>query len=138
MIQTFYPENYAIVAAQKQDYLSFYQQEIEYRRMMFYPPIWNMLVIWCMSEQEAAANGTSEAIASHLQQVTDGKHIYVIGPADATIAKINDTYRKVIYLKTTSYEELVAMKDKLEIFITKTQQFANVVVQFDFNPMNGF
>ena len=138
VIQTYDPENYAIVASKNQDYLSFYQQEIEYRRMMFYPPVWNLLVIWCMSEMEADANGASEAIASYLQQVTAGNHIQVVGPADATIAKINDTYRKVMYLKATSYEELVAIKDKLEIFMRKTQQFANVVVQFDFNPMNGF
>ena len=35
----------------------------------------------------------------------------MIGPADAGISKINDVYRKVIYIKTEQYETLVSIKD---------------------------
>ena len=138
VIQTYAPEHYAITAAKDQDYMAFYQKEIEYRQMMFYPPIWNLLVIWCTSECEEEAAKASERIAAYLEQEKAGKKIQVVGPADATISKVNDTYRKVLYLKAMSYGQLVERKDRLEIFMMKSQQFTNVVVQFDFNPMNGF
>lgn len=46
VIQTYSPEHYSIVAAAKQDYKEFYQQEIGYRSLMKYPPVWQMLVIF--------------------------------------------------------------------------------------------
>ena len=138
VIQTYAPEHYAITAAKAQDYMAFYQREIEYRQMMFYPPIWNLLVIWCTSECEEEAAKASEGIAAYLEQEKNGTKIQIVGPADATISKVNDTYRKVLYLKAMSYGQLVERTDKLEIFMMKSQQFTNVVVQFDFNPMNGF
>ncbi|HVH72118.1 MAG TPA: primosomal protein N', partial [Candidatus Dormibacteraeota bacterium] len=38
LIQTFYPEHYAIQDAVKQDYISFFERELHFRRMMAYPP----------------------------------------------------------------------------------------------------
>jgi primosomal protein N' (replication factor Y) len=62
----------------------------------------------------------------------------VIGPADAAVAKVNDVYKKVLYMKDADYEKLVALKDSLEDFISSEPAFKQVTVQFDFNPMNGF
>ena len=62
VIQTYDPEHYAIVAAKSQDYEAFYEQEIEYRALMYYPPVWNLLVILCASRSEAdAAEGAKAA-----------------------------------------------------------------------------
>ena len=52
VIQTYSPEHYSIVAAAKQDYKEFYQQEIGYRSLMKYPPVWQMLVIFFSGRQE--------------------------------------------------------------------------------------
>src|ERR1700745_4002821 len=38
LIQTFYPDHYAIQDAVKQDYLSFFERELHFRHMMAYPP----------------------------------------------------------------------------------------------------
>ena len=67
-----------------------------------------------------------------------GKRIFVIGPADAAIAKVNDVYKKVIYLKAAEYDTLVDIKDELEKYMRENVRFKNTVVQFDFNPMSGF
>ena len=61
-----------------------------------------------------------------------------MGPADASIRKINDIYRKVIYIKAADYETLVELKDKLEHYMKEENCFRNVMIQFDFNPMNGW
>ena len=60
----------------------------------------------------------------------------IIGPADATVAKVNDLYRKVIYLKHEAYDVLVAIKDKVEQFAVSAEK-QQISIAFDFNPMNG-
>ena len=62
----------------------------------------------------------------------------VIGPADAAVAKVNDIYKKVLYLKTQDYADLVKIKDEAEKFIRENRAYKDVAVQFDFNPVNGF
>ena len=54
------------------------------------------------------------------------------------MAKVKDLYKKVIYFKHEEYVQLVRVKDALEEFISRHKEFADVTVQFDFNPMNGF
>ena len=144
IIQTYNPEHYAVLTAKEQDYEQFYEQEIIYRQIGFYPPVWNLLLVMCTSENENQLEIASEKIAKRLQGHVDGdieferKPIQIVGPADATIARVNDVYRKVIYIKTKDYQNLVLLKDRLEYYIKDNRDFQNVSVQFDFNPMSGF
>ena len=140
VIQTYDPEHFAIQTAKAQDYEAFYQHEIAYRKMMHYPPIWNMLLVHCMGKNEQITQQTAQLMADKLQSAIkrSGKPVLLVGPADATIAKVNDIYRKVLYMKAADYQTLVALKDALEQFGKKTTAFSNVTIQFDFNPSSGF
>ena len=140
VIQTYDPEHFAIQTAKAQDYEAFYQHEIAYRKMMHYPPIWNMLLVHCMGKNEQITQQTAQLMADKLQSAIkrSGKPVLLVGPADATIAKVNDIYRKVLYMKAADYQTLVALKDALEQFGKKTNAFSNVTIQFDFNPSSGF
>ena len=144
IIQTYNPEHYAVLTAKEQNYESFYEQEITYRKLGFYPPVWNLLLVMCTSENETQLQYASDKIAKRLRSIVDmdgeleRKPIQIVGPADATIARVNDVYRKVIYIKTKDYQNLVLFKDRLEAYIKDNKDFGQVSVQFDFNPMNGF
>ena len=140
VIQTYDPEHFAIQTAKAQDYESFYQHEIAYRKMMHYPPIWNMLLVHCMGKNEQITQQTAQLMADKLQSAIkrSNRPVLLVGPADATIAKVNDIYRKVLYMKAADYQTLVALKDALEQFGKKTNAFSNVTIQFDFNPSSGF
>lgn len=140
VIQTYDPEHFAIQTAKAQDYEAFYQHEIAYRKMMHYPPIWNMLLVHCMGKNEQITQQTAQLMADKLQSAIQrsGKPVLLVGPADATIAKVNDIYRKVLYMKAADYQTLVALKDALEQFGKKTNAFSNVTIQFDFNPSSDF
>ncbi len=137
VIQTYQPEHYSIQAAGRQDYRGFYQQEMNFRKLLRYPPVWNMLVIHISSGEEELAEG----LAGRLKAVIDEKkarQMQVIGPASPTVARINDIYKRVIYVKHPEYECLVEIKDRLELFLKDKKEFEKASVQFDFNPMNGF
>lgn len=141
VIQTYDPGHYSIVTACKQDYEAFYKQEIEYRKMLLYPPVWNMLVILCASPEEEHAGTGAKKLAEQIDGWIAGEKaekVYLIGPADAAIAKVNDIYKKVIYLKTKKYSTLVQLKDMLEQFTRDNRDFKDVMIQFDFNPVNSF
>ena len=61
----------------------------------------------------------------------------VIGPATATIGKINDVFRQMIYVKHIEYSTLTNIKDDLECFLEeKKEQYKTDSVYFDFNQMN--
>lgn len=141
VIQTYDPEHYSIVHARSQDYEAFYEQEMEYRSMMLYPPVWNLLEILSASEEEAAAQMGAEKLVEQIDSY-GSRHreekIYRIGPADASVAKVKDVYKKVIYLKAKDYRTLVEIKDMAEHFIRDNKDYKDIIVQFDFNPVNGF
>jgi len=67
-----------------------------------------------------------------------GEVVQVIGPASPSVGKVNDVYRKVIYLKSEEYQVLVRIKNHMERYIEINRGFANMRIQFDFNPMNIF
>ena len=137
VIQTYQPEHYSIVAAAAQDYASFYEHEMEYRRMLCYPPVWNMLVILAAAREEDLAYQAAERMRRVIAAL-GYPGLFVVGPADAAVAKVNDIYKKVLYLKHADYGILVDVKDRMEHFLNGNREMKDIVVQFDFNPMNGF
>lgn len=148
VIQTYDPDHYAIRTAKEQDYEAFYDKEIEYRRLMNYPPVWNMLLVHVTSPDESECSSMAQQvydIASQMishtdeNQSPDDRHlIQLIGPADANIAKVNDIYRKVIYMKTSDYAALISIKDVIEQAVKADTAMKHANISFDFNPMSGF
>ncbi len=138
VIQTYQPEHYSIVHAANQDYESFYQEEMIYRELLQYPPAAHMLAILVTSGEEERGSGVLEIFARMIKErFGDDGMLYLIGPAPAAVSKINDLYRHTLYLKHPDYERLVQIKDMLEAY-NKEQDYKNLNVQFDFNPMNTY
>ncbi len=144
VVQTYQPEHYSIVTAKNQDYEAFYAQEMEYRKMLLYPPVYHMLVVLCASKEEQMAfdgakilTGQVDQMAASLKAAGRGR-IFVIGPAEAAVSKVNDIYKKVIYIRAKEYESLVTIKDGIERYTSANAEFKNTIVQFDFDPMNQF
>ena len=112
VIQTYMPEHYSIQAAASQDYEMFYEEEMSYRRMLHYPPAVGMLTIAASSPKEEvliqAARGMREA-AERVGTENMGEDVgqesgvrtsaEIIGPVDAPVDKVNDIYRKILYIK---------------------------------------
>ena len=134
VIQTYSPDHYSIQTAARQDYHAFYNEEIAYRTMMKYPPVWQMLVVFASGEDKAWLDKVMDAMA----EVAKHMDLMVIGPSEAGFGKINDQYRKVIYIKNKDYEILVKAKNRLEQWIDLNNIRKKLLVNFDFNPMNSY
>ncbi len=140
VIQTYHPEHYSIVAAAEGNYEAFYEQEILYRKLLQYPPVAHMLLVLITSKEEEkadhAASHLGEALSLYLEQ--EQLKVPIIGPAPAALAKANDTYRRVIYIKCSEYEDLIRMKNYLEGYFSYSEQFTGCNLQFDFDPMSSY
>ncbi len=140
VIQTYQPEHFAIQAAAAQDYASFFEQEIAFRELMHYPPAWNMLVLHLSADKEGLVNRAADMLQYKTAACIgeDSDAVQIVGPTDAIVAKVQDRYRKVLFLKSADYGRLVRVKDELDAYVQEETAFAEVAVVFDFNPMSGF
>ena len=137
VIQTYMPEHYSIETAAKQDYEAFYRQEISYRSLMGYPPVENMMGIYLSSEAPELLEQQAELIGERIR-AAGRQQLQMIGPADAALAKKNDRYRKVIYIKHRDTEQLLYIKEQLEQQIEKETVWEKVRIQFDLNPFQAY
>lgn len=141
IVQTYQPEHFSIQTAREQDYEAFYSQEIEYRKLLLYPPVYHMLVILCASKWEQTAYDCAKKVAEQIDKKLiplQKERIYMMGPVDAVISKVNDIYKKTIYIRTENYDTLVRIKDGIEQYICENTDFKNTIIQFDFDPMSNF
>ena len=142
VIQTYQPEHYAVVHAAAQDYEGFYQEEILYRELLGYPPASHMLAVQIFSRDEERGKALSERLAAQVRSCFDhgaveqklSTTLQVIGPAPASIGKVNDIFRFVFYVKCAEYDKLIQVKDRTEELLKEWQP--RETVQFDFDPMN--
>lgn len=134
LIQTYQPEHYAIATAAKQDYEGFFEMEMSYRRLLKYPPVYNMMVVLVMSEDRDAAEKASEKLAAVLKrQGRTLEQVRIIGPSDASISRLNDVYRRVIYIKASGMEALIKLREAVDGYDEE-----NVSIAVDVNPMTTY
>jgi len=117
LIQTYSPDHYSIQTAAKQDYEEFYQEEMGYRLLMDYPPAAHMMAVLGSSEDEKLLETAMHYLGLFTGKIYAGKDLHVIGPAPASVGKVKDVYRRVLYLKHENYDLLVRIKDRLEEYI---------------------
>lgn len=137
VIQTYQPEHYSIVHAAAQDYEGFYEEEIAYRELGEYPPVAHLLAVLLIAKEQEEGAALAEKMAELLSEKMKEKKIHIIGPTEASISKINDLYRQVLYIRQEDYQILVEAKDILEQFC-KEGDWKSVTVQYDFDPMTGY
>ena len=132
IIQSYHPDHYSIQAAARQDYEAFYQEEMAYRMLMDYPPAAHMLSVLASGENEALLTQGMEYLAKFIERISAKYKIHVIGPAYASVGKVNDIYRKVLYLKHHDEQILQDIKSKTEKYIEVNSGFRKLFIQFDY------
>ena len=132
VIQTYHPEHYSIQAACRQDYPAFFEEEMNYRSLMGYPPAASMLAVQGSSLEEGQLSLGMEYLAKYVRSAVKDKDLAVIGPAEETISRISDRYRKVFYLKHPKREFLSALQRRMERYIEVNPGFRKISIQFDY------
>ena len=103
VIQTMQPEHQVIRLAARQDYDSFYQLEIQLRRLQNAPPFGDLLTITFTGQEETAvlrgAAKFRDSLMPWLKQLPDGAQFVLLGPAPCAVPKINYHFRYRLTLR---------------------------------------
>ncbi len=102
IIQTFSPEHYAIQAAARHDYASFYQKELDFRRQLHNPPFHRLALLIYTHPKNAVCQREAERMRDLLIQQRDAKGISdidTLGPAPAYIHKLRGRFRWQLILR---------------------------------------
>ena len=132
VIQTYHPDHYSIQAAAEQDYEKFYEEEMSYRTLLDYPPAAHMLSVLGSGEDEELLEKGMDFLRKFAERVSPGKELHIIGPAWASVGKVNDVYRKVLYLKHSQESVLLDIKNKFEKYIEINSGFRKLHIQYDY------
>jgi primosomal protein N' (replication factor Y) len=108
LIQTYYPEHYAIQDAVKQDYAAFFERELHFRRVMAYPPFTSLANIIVRDTSLEKAIQWSRQLSEYFMPF-NGEGVRVLGPAAAPLAKLKREHRFQFLLKSKSRAKLTRL-----------------------------
>ena len=135
VIQTYNPDNFSIICAQKQDYDLFYETEIALRRQLKYPPFCDIILIGLNSYQELEIKNVSSKIYQYLEKRLNKEEFKVLRPMPCPIDKIQNRYRWRIIIKGKMTEEANEILNAClkEIY---QENIKDTRIAIDINPNN--
>jgi primosomal protein N' (replication factor Y) len=133
-VQSFTPFHPAIQYARRHDYLGFYEQEVEFREQLRYPPAARVALLTLKGRNEDKV----KLFAEHLRKALDAgfkdwKDLILAGPAPAPLLKAESFFRHQIMLRTSAMSRLSTELGKIE------QSFAlpaDLTLIIDIDPVN--
>src|SRR5580704_8627547 len=129
--RTHVPEHYAIQYAAKQDYLSFYEKEAHFRRMLHYPPFTALAGILVRDKEIENAIRWSRALATYFAPY-ENRGVKILGPAAAPLARLRQEYRFEFLLKSPKRSALSqALSGALDVCAIKEMAATAVIVDVD-------
>ncbi len=132
LVETFFPDHYAIACAAQQDYLAFFEKEAHFRRMLHYPPFVALANILVRDRKVENAIRWSKALAEYFAPF-EKMGIKVLGPAAAPLARIREEFRFQFLLKSPKRSILTKALHGTIAFGEKKQIPATAVV-IDVDP----
>ncbi len=102
IIQTYFPEHYAIQAAAKHDYALFYEQEINYRLKLRNPPFTRLARLTYSHTSDSLCQRGAERMRERLSEEIASQGIdslSLIGPAPAFIHRLRGRFRWQLILR---------------------------------------
>lgn len=133
LMQTINPDHYAIRLAAAQDYAAFYEKELNFRRMMHYPPFSAMANILVRAEKQEVAMRMSSELGLFLAPPPQG--MKVLGPAEAPVPRLKAEYRYQFLIKSASRKSLNEILRRIQSYAIDHKWGATALV-IDVDPLS--
>jgi primosomal protein N' (replication factor Y) len=134
LVETYYPEHYAIGLAARQDYETFFEKELHFRRLMHYPPFAALATLLIRSTNIEQAIGWCRQLEKHFGE-SDACGVRVLGPAAAPLSRLKKDYRFQFLLKSPRRSALRTILDRCLRFCTE-RGIPDRAVRVDVDPFN--
>ena len=136
LIQTYNPDNETIIAASKQDYSAFYDEEIELRKLLIYPPFCEFINFVFTSENKSCAQKTASDFKAALLKVTKPSEAIFYPVGEAPLFKLGGRYRYRFLIKTRYSKDLYDNISNVYHQISSKKNSSQISV--DVNPSNMY
>jgi primosomal protein N' (replication factor Y) len=119
LIQTYYPEHYALKHAREQDYVGFYEEEIGYRERMGYPPFFALATILVKHENLGIAVENARKMRKALDVANMSKAFRILGPAPASLSRLKGEHRLQLIIKSPNRRLL---RETIDVALASAEQ----------------
>ena len=127
LIQTYNPDHYAIKYVKYNNYLGFYKEEMNIRKVLKYPPYYYICFVKISGKNNSIIFNEANKIKRSLDRNLNNN--IILGPSE--LFRINNTYRYGIYIK---YKNIDNIKEILSKIIDHYKNNNNIKIDIDFNP----
>lgn len=134
IIQTFNPQHYALKHAQNHDYKAFYEEEIDFRKALQYPPFGRIINLRLSSIKKDSLTEEAHRLGKLAKKLaaTQGHAVEIIGPAESPLAKIRGRFRWQMLIKGKDINALHQIARE----IIKRNKNSQVKITADVDPEN--
>ena len=140
VIQTLVPDNKILSIAAKQDYDKFFENEINLRKALVFPPFCDLCEISFSGMLQDKVNLCATAFFERFIKLNESEYseqkVIVLGPMTPKVSKINDLYRMRILIKCRNSSGFRELINKTLMYILADRTFKDVSVYADMNPEN--
>jgi primosomal protein N' (replication factor Y) (superfamily II helicase) len=111
ILQTYNPDHFSILAAKSQNFLSFFDQEIGFRKALAYPPFSRLIAVRISGRKPQQTAALAREIGAHCRRLLAaaspfGGRIHVLGPIEAPLPRIANYHRWQLLIKGPGTAEL--------------------------------
>ncbi|MBI2956398.1 MAG: primosomal protein N' [Acidobacteria bacterium] len=134
IVQSYYPDHYAIQLAARQDFDAFYEQELRFRRLLHYPPFTALANMVVRDRRLEAALRMTRLLQEFFQHVRRSS-VRVLGPAPAPIARLKKDYRFQFLLKSSQRRALQELL-RAAVAYARQKQVPPGALMVDVDPLS--
>jgi primosomal protein N' (replication factor Y) (superfamily II helicase) len=135
IFQTYYPNHYSITKASFFDYQSFYNDEIEWRKKLGYPPYKKLVGVTLRGEDDKSVEEQADVLYKKIMDISIQYKLEVSMPFQSTILKKYNNYRWHILIKEDNNTLSYVNREWLNIF-SEYKLPKNIRLSVDVDPVD--
>ena len=133
IVQTIYPDHYAVQLGCRQDYPAFYEHELKFRRAMRYPPSVALINVVVRGRAFAGTLEDAGSLVDGMRRAAGAAGgMEILGPAPAPLGRLRGEYRAQFLVKDTSRRR---MREALQAALAKRPELARRTL-VDVDPLS--
>ncbi len=133
-VQSFTPFHPAIQFARRHDFAGFYEQEIEFREQLKYPPVSRVALLTLKGRNEDKVKLSADHLRRELEKaLAEIKGLVIAGPAPAPLARAESNYRYQIMLRA---RQMTAVSRRLAVLTESLSLPEDVSLSMDIDPVD--
>ncbi|WP_349410450.1 primosomal protein N' [Pseudalkalibacillus sp. SCS-8] len=133
VIQTYTPEHYSVQLAKQHDFITFYNQEMQVRKLHEYPPFYFLALVTVSHEELMQVVDVTEKISERLRGTLSSQAV-ILGPVASPIPRVKDRYRYQCVIKYKNEPNLKSTLNEIVSHYQKRMQQNQLQISIDMHP----